>query len=40
MHVTELMVMGVAAIGCAVAAAACGAGAGYNPAAGGARRLG
>ena len=33
MHITQLMVIGVAAIGCAVAVAACGAGAGFNPAA-------
>ncbi len=31
MHITQLMVIGVAAIGCAVAVTACGAG--YNPAA-------
>jgi hypothetical protein len=33
MHITQLMVVGVAVIGCAAAVAACGAGAGYNPAA-------
>jgi hypothetical protein len=35
MQITQLMVMGIAVIGCAVAVAvaACGAGAGYNPAA-------
>lgn len=33
MHISQLMVIGVAAIGCALALAACGASAGYNPAA-------
>ncbi len=33
MHITQLMVIGMAAVGCALALAACGASAGYNPAA-------
>ena len=33
MHITQLMVIGVAAVGCALALVACGASAGYNPAA-------
>ena len=33
MHITQLMVIGVAAVGCALALAACGGSAGYNPAA-------
>ena len=33
MHITQLMVIGVAAVGCALALAACGSSAGYNPAA-------
>jgi hypothetical protein len=32
MHITQLMVMGVAAFGCAIALVACGGSAGYNPA--------
>ena len=33
MHISQLMVIGVAAVGCALALAACGSSAGYNPAA-------
>jgi hypothetical protein len=33
MHISQLMVIGVAAIGCALALGACGGSAGYNPAA-------
>ena len=33
MHITQLMVIGVAAVGCALALGACGSSAGYNPAA-------
>ncbi len=33
MHISQLMVIGVSAVGCALALAACGSSAGYNPAA-------
>jgi hypothetical protein len=33
MHISQLMVIGVTAVGCALALAACGGSAGYNPAA-------